>query len=69
MLIGRVSPAGTPELEAIMRYASIASVAAAAILAATAAAQTAREVRGPAPSVPLAGQPSARIIVDPPLAE
>ena len=53
-----------------MKRAFIGLVAAAAVLSASAAgAQTAREVRGPAPVVPLADQPPAKIIVDPPLAE
>jgi hypothetical protein len=56
--------------EAVMRNGSIGLVTAAAILAGTAAmAQTAREVLGPAAVVPLAEQPPAKIIVDPPLAE
>jgi hypothetical protein len=32
-------------------------------------AQTAREIRGPAGVVPLAGEPPAKIIIDPPVAE
>src|SRR5687768_1276803 len=53
-----------------MKRAFIGLIAAAAVLSATAAgAQTAREVRGPAPVVPLADQSPAKIIVDPPLAE
>ncbi len=52
-----------------MKHLFIGSITAAAVLSATiAVAQTAREVRGPAPVVPLADQPPARIIVDPPLA-
>src|SRR5687768_5160499 len=54
----------------IMKRAFIGLIAAAAVLSASAAgAQTAREVRGPAPVAPLADQPPAKIIVDPPLAE
>ena len=53
-----------------MKRALIGLIAAATVLSGTATgAQTAREVRGPAPVVPLAGQPPAKIIVDPPLAE
>ena len=53
-----------------MKRALIGLIAAAAVLSASAAgAQTAREVRGPAPIAPLADQPPAKIIVDPPLAE
>jgi hypothetical protein len=37
--------------------------------ASTASAQSAREVRGPAPVLPLASEPPARLIVDPPIAE
>lgn len=32
-------------------------------------AQSARDIRGPAPVVPLASEPPARLIVDPPIAE
>jgi Family of unknown function (DUF6130) len=35
----------------------------------TAMAQTAREIRGPAPVVMLASEPAPRIVIDPPLAE
>jgi hypothetical protein len=54
-----------------MKHAFIASIAATAVLSAsTAMAQTAREVLGPAPVVPLAEQqPAAKIIVDPLLAD
>jgi hypothetical protein len=56
--------------EAVMKHTFIALIAAAAVLSAsTAMAQTAREVLGPAAVVPLAEQPPAKIIVDPPLAE
>ena len=55
-----------------MGIRSIALVVAAAgivVVAATAEAQTARQVRGAAPVVPLANEPPAKIIIDPPLAE
>jgi hypothetical protein len=53
-----------------MRRALIALIATTAALSgSTAMAQSARDVRGPAPVVPLAGQPPARLIVDPPLPE
>ena len=53
-----------------MKRAFIGLTVAAAVLSANAAgAQTAREVRGPAPVAPLADQPPAKIIVDPPLTE
>ena len=32
-------------------------------------AQTARDIRGPAPGVPLASEPPAKIVIDPPLAD
>jgi len=35
----------------------------------TAATPTARDIRGPAPAVPLAGKPPVKIIIDPPLAD
>lgn len=37
--------------------------------AATSSAQSARDIRGPAPVVPLASEPPARLIVDPPIPE
>jgi len=40
---------------------------AATLCASGAFAQTAREIRGPAPVIPLASEPPAKIIVDPPL--
>jgi hypothetical protein len=43
--------------------------AAAVLCASTAMAQTARDIRGPAPVVPLAGEPPAKIVIDPPLAD
>jgi hypothetical protein len=53
-----------------MRRALIALIATTAALSgSTAMAQSARDVRGPAPVVPLAAQPPARLIVDPPLPE
>jgi hypothetical protein len=53
-----------------MRRALIALIATtAALWGSTAMAQSARDVRGPAPVVPLAAQPPARLIVDPPLPE
>ncbi len=52
-----------------MKHAFIAIVAAiAALQASIALAQTARDMLGPAAVVPLAGQPPAKLIVDPPLA-
>jgi hypothetical protein len=57
--------------EEIVKHAFIAMIAGTVVLSTSAAlAQTAREVLGPAGVVPLTEpQPSARIIVDPPLAE
>jgi len=40
---------------------------AATLCASGALAQTAKEIRGPAPVIPLASEPPAKIIVDPPL--
>lgn len=52
-----------------MKQKIIVSIAAAAVLmTVSATAQTAREVLGPAGVVPLAEQPAAKLIVDPPLA-
>ncbi len=43
---------------------------AAVLCASTAMAQTARDIRGPAPVVPLTGEePLAKIVIDPPLAD
>ena len=53
-----------------MRHAFIGLIGAAAILcASTAMAQTARDIRGPAPVVPLASEPAPRMVIDPPLAD
>ncbi len=53
-----------------MRHAFIGLIGAAAVLcASTAMAQTARDIRGPAPVVPLASEPVPRILIDPPLAD
>jgi hypothetical protein len=53
-----------------MRHALIGLIGAAAVLcAATAIAQTARDIRGPAPVVPLASEPAPKIVIDPPLAD
>ena len=53
-----------------MRHAFIALIGAAAVLcASTAMAQTVRDIRGPAPVVPLATEPPPRIVIDPPLAD
>jgi hypothetical protein len=53
-----------------MRHALIGLIAAAAVLcASTAMAQTARDIRGPAPVVPLASESAPRIVIDPPLAD
>jgi Family of unknown function (DUF6130) len=53
-----------------MRHAFIGLMGAAAVLCASAVmAQTARDVRGPAPVVPLASEPAPRIVTDPPLAD
>jgi hypothetical protein len=46
-----------------------ASVIIACLVAASAVAQTAREVRGPAAVEPIQNEPSAKIIIDPPLPE
>jgi hypothetical protein len=40
-----------------------------ALCASGALAQTAREIRGPAGVVPLASEPPAKIIIDPPVAD
>ncbi len=40
-----------------------------AMSASSALAQSARDIRGPAPVVPLASEPPARLIVDPPIPE
>ncbi len=54
----------------VMRHAFIGLIGAAAVLcASTAMAQTARDIRGPAPVVPLASEPAPRIVIDPPLAD
>jgi hypothetical protein len=50
-----------------MRHAFIG--AAAVLCASTAMAQTARDIRGPAPVVPLASEPAPRIVIDSPLAD
>jgi Family of unknown function (DUF6130) len=53
-----------------MRRGFIGLIGAAAVLcASTAMAQTARDIRGPAPVVPLASEPAPRIVIDPPLAD
>jgi uncharacterized protein DUF6130 len=53
-----------------MRHAFIGLIGATAVLcAATTMAQTARDIRGPAPGVPLASAPPAKIVIDPPLAD
>jgi hypothetical protein len=51
-----------------MRHAFIGLIGAAAVLcASTAMAQTAKDIRGPAPVVPLASEPAPKIVIDPPL--
>jgi hypothetical protein len=56
--------------EEVMRKVFIGVIGAAAVLyAASSIAQTARDIRGPAPVVPLASEPAPRIVNDPPLAE
>ena len=53
-----------------MRHAFIGLIGAAvALYTFTAMAQSARDIRGPAAVVPLASEPAAKIIIDPPLAE
>ena len=53
-----------------MRHAFIGLIGAAvALYTLTAMAQSARDIRGPAAVVPLASEPAAKIIIDPPLAE
>ena len=53
-----------------MKHAFIVLIGAAVVLcASTAMAQTARDIRGPAPVVPLASEPSPRIVIDAPLAD
>jgi len=54
----------------IMKHASIGLIGAAVFLCAlTSMAQSAKDILGPAAVVPLADQPPAKIIIDPPLAE
>lgn len=48
---------------------SLLSVAAIVLCAMTAAAQSAGDKCRPAPVIPLAGEPPAKIVIDPPLAE
>ncbi|MBD0320145.1 MAG: hypothetical protein ICV87_07425 [Gemmatimonadetes bacterium] len=48
---------------------TLAIAAAGTLLATGASAQTAREVRGASPYVPVQNEPAPRLIVDPPLAE
>jgi hypothetical protein len=58
------------EQSMIARHAFLGLIGVAAVLcASTAMAQTARDIRGPAPVVPLASEPAPRIVIDPPLAE
>lgn len=53
-----------------MRHAFIGLIGAAAVLcASTAMTQTARDLRGPAPVVPLDSEPAPKIVIDPPLAD
>ena len=53
-----------------MRHAFIGLIGAAAVLfASSAMAQTARDLRGPAPVAPLAAEAAPRIVIDPPLAD
>ena len=53
-----------------MKHPFVGLVGAAVALCASAAmAQTARDIRGPAPVVPLASEPAPRIVIDPPLAD
>ena len=52
-----------------MRIKTIAGVAVGALLATSAFAQTAREVRGASPYLPVENEPAPRLVVDPPLAE
>jgi hypothetical protein len=48
---------------------SLLSVAAIVLCATTAVAQSARDKCRPAPVIPLASEPPAKIVIDPPLAE
>ena len=53
-----------------MRHAFIGLIGAAvALSASTVMAQTASDIRGPAPIVPIAGEPAPKIVIDPPLAD
>jgi hypothetical protein len=45
----------------------IATIACAVVVVATAAAQTAKDIRGPSPLIPIDNEPTPRLIVDPPL--
>jgi hypothetical protein len=54
----------------VVRYAFATVIGAAIVVCSFAAmAQTAREIRGPAPVEPLSAEPPARIVIDPPLAD
>jgi len=48
---------------------TLAAMAACTMFASAALAQSARDIRGPSPLVAIENEPSARLIVDPPLAE
>jgi hypothetical protein len=53
-----------------MRNALIGLIGATVFLCSSAAlAQSARDIRGPAGVVPLASEPAAKIVIDPPLAD
>jgi hypothetical protein len=52
-----------------MKHALIVLIGAVVLCASTAMAQTARDIRGPAPVVPLASEPAPRIVIDAPLAD
>ena len=47
----------------------VSMIGAAALSVAGATAQTARDIRGPAPLVAIANEPAAKIVIDPPLTE
>jgi hypothetical protein len=51
------------------RIKTLAAVAAGTVLATSAFAQTAKEIRGGSPYVPVTNEPAPKLIVDPPLAE
>jgi hypothetical protein len=57
-----------PTRRTVIRHVFVGLIGATvALSASTAMAQTARDIRGPAPVVPIASEPAPRIVIDPPL--